>query len=134
MNATAPRPTTVQPVGLLVRLRLALPALAGGVSGVAPHVLHHVGPIAGAAVVSGATGTLVFGALGFLLMIPTLLRIRRHFGNWIAPGIAVALFAVMFTISTIWIGPIIRGDPTASTDEHTDHDSHPSATAPAAPR
>lgn len=135
MNAASPRPTTDQPVGLLVRLRLAFAGITGAVAGVAPHVLHHVGPIAGTAVVSGATGTLVFGALGFLLMVPTLLRIKRHFGSWVAPGIATAVFALIFTISTVWVGPIIRGEPAASTDEHsTDHDIHPSVTATTAPR
>jgi hypothetical protein len=82
-------------------------------------VLHHIAPIAGAAIVTGAAGSVLFGALGLALMVPLLLRLRRHFGTWIAPGITLLLFAGMFTISTVWIGPAIRWDDTAS-DTH-DH-------------
>ena len=39
-----------------------------------------------------------------------------------APGIALALFAAMFTISTLWIGPAIRGDDNTPASEHEQHD------------
>lgn len=65
---------------------------------------------------------MLFGVLGFALTVPMLLRLRRRFGSWLAPGIALTLFIVMFTVSTVWIGPAIRGeDGTASSapvDEH----------------
>lgn len=82
----------------------------GTVSGLAPHVLHHVGPIVGAALVAGAGGTVLFGALGFLLSVPFLLQLRRRSGSWRRPVAALLVFAVMFTLSTTVIGPAIRGD------------------------
>ena len=113
--------------GLLARITAALSAAIGTVAGIAPHVLHHVGPIAGAALLTGAGGTVLFGAIGFLLTVPMLLRLKRRFGTWIAPGIALAIFAVMFTVSTLWIGPAIRGDAGSDNDgqpvDHLSHDS-----------
>ena len=111
--------------GLLARISAAASAVVGTVAGIAPHVLHHVGPIAGAALLTGAGGTVLFGAIGFLLTVPMLLRLKRRFGTWIAPGIALAIFAVMFTVSTLWIGPAIRGD-TGGNDasQPTDDSSH----------
>lgn len=101
----------------------------GVVSGIAPHVLHHVGPIAGAALLTGTAGSVLFGALGFVISVPFLLRLRRRFGNWRAPTVAVAVFAAAFTLSTLVIGPAIRGDddppatrlepaPVGAPDEH----------------
>ena len=57
------------------------------ISGIAPHVLHHVGPLAGAALLAGAGGTVLFGVAGFALSIPMLLRLRRRFGTWAAPAV-----------------------------------------------
>ncbi|HYM16815.1 MAG TPA: hypothetical protein VEZ14_14780 [Dehalococcoidia bacterium] len=111
--------------GWLARIAGAFSAGVGAVSGIAPHVLHHVGPIMGAAVLTGAGGTALFGAIGFGLMIPMLLRLRRRFGTWAAPGVALALFAAMFTASTLWIGPAIRGDDGGSpAGQPADHPSH----------
>jgi hypothetical protein len=111
--------------GVLARTTAALSAAVGTVAGIAPHVLHHVGPIAGAALLTGAGGTVLFGAIGFLLTVPMLLRLKRRFGTWFAPAIALAIFAVMFAISTLWIGPAIRGDGGAdSTGQPVDHSSH----------
>lgn len=125
MTVASPQPVTGGAKSLLLRVRFALAAVLGTISGIAPHVLHHVGPIAGAAIVSGSTGTVVFGLLGFLLMIPSLLQIKRRFGTWLAPGIAVVVFAVLFTISTVWIGPIIRGEIDPPSDAHqTEHEAH----------
>ena len=111
--------------GVLARITGALSAAIGTIAGITPHVLHHVAPIAGAALLTGTGGTVLFGAIGFLLTVPMLLRLKRRFGTWIAPGIALALFAVMFTVSTLWIGPAIRGD-TGGNDasQPTDHSSH----------
>lgn len=111
--------------GWLARAGAAFTAAVGVVAGAAPHVLHHVGPIAGAALVAGTGGTLLFGVIGFILTIPMLLRLRRRFGTWAAPGVALALFAVMFTVSTLWIGPAIRGGSGGSSGEQpADHPSH----------
>jgi hypothetical protein len=111
--------------GLLARISAAFSAAAGAVAGIAPHVLHHVGPIAGAALLTGAGGTVLFGTIGFVLTIPMLLRLKRRFGTWVAPGIALAIFAVVFTVSTLWIGPAIRGDSGGdSSGQPADHSSH----------
>jgi hypothetical protein len=99
-----------------------LSAAAGTVSGLAPHLLHHIAPIAGAAIVTGAAGSVLFGAIGLALMVPMLMRLHRRFGSWLAPGIAPALFAVMFTVSTLWLGPAIRGDGGAN--QPSPHDGH----------
>jgi hypothetical protein len=39
----------------------------GAVTGVLPHVLHHIGPLAGAALLAGAGGKLLFAVAGFVL-------------------------------------------------------------------
>lgn len=135
MTVAPPQPLVDNAKPLLLRLRLAVAAVLGTISGIAPHVLHHVGPIAGAAIVSGATGTVVFGLLGFLLMIPSLLQIKRRFGTWLAPGIAVLVFAALFTISTVWIGPIIRGEADQAPDaQQTEHEAHITPTSAPANR
>ncbi len=111
--------------GWLARAGAAFTAAVGVVAGAAPHVLHHVGPIAGAALLAGTGGTLLFGGIGFVLTIPMLLRLRRRFGTWAAPAVALALFAVAFTVSTLWIGPAIRGSSAETAgDQPVDHPSH----------
>jgi hypothetical protein len=77
--------------------------------GLAPHVLHHAGPLAGAALLAGTGGSLLFGAIGLLAAIPFLLRVHRRCGNWRVPGALLALFTVMFSISAFVIGPAISG-------------------------
>lgn len=72
----------------------------GAVSGVAPHVLHHVGPLAGAALLAGATGRVLFFVLGLVVATPMLIRLYRRFGSWTAPTLALALFALTYTVST----------------------------------
>ena len=87
----------------------AVLAAWGAVTGIAPHVLHHVGPLAGAALLAGAAGQALFAAIGFVAAIPFLLRLRRRFGSWHAPAIALAVFAAMFALSSFVIGPAITG-------------------------
>ncbi len=79
-------------------------AAIGTVGGLAPHVLHHIGLLAGTALVAGTGGTIV---LGLTASIPLLLRLRRRFGSWWAPVIGLAVFAVMFSLSAFVIGPAI---------------------------
>ena len=43
--------------------------MGAAVLGAAPHVLHHAGPLAGAALLAGVSGKLLFGALA--LMAPS---------------------------------------------------------------
>jgi hypothetical protein len=100
-------------------------AVIGAVSGVAPHVLHHIGPLAGAAIVSGSVGTAVFGMAGLLLSAPLLWRLRRRSGGWRLPTVALALFTAMFALSTLVIGPAISGDDgLPEPAEADDHDIH----------
>ena len=82
----------------------------GAITGVAPHVLHHLGPLAGAAVLAGAAGRLLFGAITLAVSVPFLLRLYRRFNSWAAPAIALAAMAVMFSLSTFVIGPAISGE------------------------
>ena len=111
--------------GWFARIGAAFTAAVGVVAGVAPHVLHHAGPIAGAALLAGTGGTLLFGVIGLVLTIAMLLRLRRRFGTWAAPGVALVLFSVAFTVSTLWIGPAIRGDGGGSSGtQPVDHSSH----------
>lgn len=96
-------------------------ALAGAVGvgvGLVPHLLHHVGLIAGTAVISGVGGSVLFGAVGLIATVPMLVRLRRRFGTWWAPGLALAIFAVMFTLSTAVVGPALRGAATDPADGH----------------
>ncbi len=83
-------------------------AVAAGL-GVLPHILHHVGPLAGAALLAGTAGTLLFGAIGLIAAIPFLLRVHRRCGNWRVPAALLATFAVTFTLSALVIGPAISG-------------------------
>ena len=114
-TATAPAAAAVAaPARVAERVRAAVAAVGAAVLGAAPHVLHHVGPLAGAALLAGATGKLLFGAFGFLLVVPMLRRLRRRHGSWAVPGGAMALMAVAFTFSTFVIGPAITGSGTES--------------------
>ena len=100
--------------------------VGAAVLGVAPHVLHHVGPLAGAAVLAGATGKLLFGALGFVLAIPILRRLHRRHGSWAVPGGVLAFMAVVFAFSAFVIGPAVTG----GSDSTTTSRSTPARTAP----
>ena len=113
------------------RLRVwwnAAVAAVGTLGGLVPHVLHHIGALAGTALVAGSGGTVLFGVLGFVATIPMLLRLRRRFCSWWAPVIALAVFVVMFSLSAFVIGPAISaGDgaaPEAPSPVPTEHDQH----------
>ncbi len=99
----------------------------GAITGVAPHVLHHVGPLAGAAVLAGVGGRLLFGAIMIVVSVPFLLRLYRRFGTWAAPAVALAAMAGMFTLSSFVIGPAIsgeRGSDSQPSIERPDHQQH----------
>jgi hypothetical protein len=83
------------------------------VSGVAPHVLHHIGPLAGAALLAGVGGKAIFFALGLLLSVPMLRRLYRRFGTLVAPGLAVVAFAALFTFSSLVVAPWLTGSEKA---------------------
>ena len=114
---------------LVGRAWAALAAVWGIVLGVLPHVLHHVGPLAGAALLAGAGGTALFAVIGFVASIPFLLRLHRRFRTWVAPAIAVAVFAGMFAVSSLVIAPAIAGSNSGSTpapgiEQPAGHASH----------
>lgn len=82
---------------------------AAGLLGLAPHILHHAGPLAGAALFGGVAGSLLFGGLGLVAAIPLLLRMRRRSGGWRRPLAALVLFAAVFSVSTFVVGPALTG-------------------------
>lgn len=94
-----------------------------------PHVLHHVGLFAGA-LFAGAGGSLLFGVVGFLAAIPFLLRVHRRTGTWRMPAALLALFAVIFSISTFVIGPAITSSPAEKNSPASEQTSQPTAPEP----
>jgi hypothetical protein len=99
------------------------------VTGVAPHVLHHVGPLAGAALLAGFGGKAIFFALGLVLSLPMLHRLYRRFGTLVAPALAVVAFAAVFTFSSLVIAPRLTSsdDSPATTpgiEQPSGHESH----------
>lgn len=126
----APRPGTTD------RLRSAWAgarAALGSLLGLLPHVMHHVGIVAGTALLAGTWGNLALYLLGLLLSIPMFRRLRRRFGSPVAPVVGAAVFTSLFLFSALVLGPAITKTsadplspaPTASSvaDEHVDH--HP---------
>ena len=108
--------TRLQPVATRRRLRHAATAVWGAVSGVAPHVLHHVGPLAGAAILAGTGGRVLFFVIGLGVAAPMLMRLYRRFGTWAAPAVAVAVFAIAYAVSSLFLGPLLTGETAAPTD------------------
>ena len=103
-------PRAIEPrKGKVATVRDAVGAFAGAILGLAPHVLHHIGLIAGAAFITGAGGNALFFLVGLVFSIPLLRRLYRRFHTWRAPGIAVAVFAAVFSLSAFVIGPAISG-------------------------
>lgn len=88
----------------------AVLAVWGAFIGLLPHVLHHAGPLAGAALLAGAAGTALFAAIGLVAAIPFLLRLYRRFRTWRAPAIALAIFAAVFSLSSFVVGPAISAE------------------------
>lgn len=115
--------------GRMAALWNAVTAAVGAVMGLLPHLLHHISFFAGAVLVTGVGGNLLFGALGLLLSVPLLRRLYRRFRTWKAPAVALAVFAVMFSLSAFVIGPAISDTdpkpapgPTEPIDpEHDEH-------------
>jgi len=111
------------------RLRATWSALLGGIGivlGLLPHVLHHVGLLAGTALVAGSGGTALFGTVGLIASVPFLIRLRRRFGTWRAPAVGLLIFVIMFSLSSFVIGPAISDSGRQQTPAvpSLDHDSH----------
>lgn len=113
------------------RLWAAVTAAGAVVTGVAPHVLHHVGPLAGAALLAGLPGKAIFFALGLVLSLPILRRLYRRFGTLVAPALAVIAFAAVFMFSSLVIAPRLTGSeqsqqpgiPPPASSDHASHHS-----------
>ena len=92
-------------------------------------MLHHIGLLAGAFFITGATGNLLFGALGLLLSIPFLRQLYRRHRTWKAPALALLIFTAVFSVSAFVVGPAITdgsAQPTSPTqpavpDQHSQH-------------
>jgi hypothetical protein len=121
--ARGPRPSLRD---RLVAARSAVGAAFGSVLAVVPHVLHHLGILAGAAFLTGLGGSLLLGAVGLVFSIPLLRRLYRRFGTWRAPATALVVFAAMFSVSAFIIGPAISGSSDSPTPSHTpsEHSGH----------
>ncbi len=91
------------------RGRAVLAGVGAALLGAAPHVLHHAGPLAGAALVAGVTGKVLFGLIGIALTVPMLRRMRRRTGSWRAPVAALGLMAIVFVVSSFVLGPALTG-------------------------
>lgn len=118
----------------LAAVRDTAGAVLGTVMGVLPHVLHHIGLLAGAALVTGTTGNVVFLAVGLLFSLPLLRRIHRRFRTWVAPAVAVGVFTALFSVSAFVIGPALSGSARPAVTP-TVTPAVPSApAAPSAPR
>ena len=132
MTATAAPAGLVHSIG--ARVWGGIVAVWAVVTGVAPHVLHHVGPLAGAAVLAGVGGKAIFFALGLVLSAPMLRRLYHRFGTWVAPALAVAVFAAVFTLSSLVIAPRLTGADRSPTrqpgiEQPSGHESHHSERA-----
>ena len=71
----------------------------------------------------------MFAAIGLVATVPFLLRVHGRFGSWRAPGIALAIFAAMFSLSSFVIGPAIAGDdapptPQPGIEQPPGHEQH----------
>ncbi len=114
--------------GFGARLWGGIVAFFGMVTGVAPHVLHHVGPLAGAALLAGFAGQVLFFALGLVLSVPLLLKLYRRFGTLLVPGIAVVAFAAIFTFSSVVVAPRLTGtdeSPATPVEQRHEDGHHP---------
>jgi hypothetical protein len=105
--------------------RWSISAVLGTAMGLLPHLLHHAGLLAGTALLAGIGGTVLFGLLGLVTMVPVLLRLRRRFRGWWAPAVAVMAFAAMFLMSALLVGPALRD----AMDPAPEPRPHPSAPA-----
>ncbi len=91
--------------GLWAGIRAAI----GAVLGLLPHLMHHIGLLAGAAVLTGVVGNSVLYVVGLVLSIPLLRRLHRRFGTWLAPALGAAVFTGLFLLSALVLGPAISG-------------------------
>ena len=108
-----------------MRIRAFGGGLGAAVLGAAPHVLHHAGPLAGAALVAGVTGQILFGALALALAMPMLNRVRKRTGTWRVPAALLAVMTAAFMFSTLVVGPALTDDEDENLQaKPADHEVH----------
>ena len=131
---SAPDPALTVPIARrgarerFIAVRSAVSAVVGSVLALVPHVLHHIGILAGAAFLTGLGGSLLLGVVGLVFSIPLLRRLYRRFGTWKAPATALVVFTALFSLSAFVIGPAISGEgssnspaPSETPSEHSGH-------------
>ncbi len=102
-------------------------AAIGVALGLLPHLIHHIGLLAGVALITGVAGNLLLYLLGLMLSIPLLRRLHRRFGTRWAPTLGMLAFTAMFALSAFVLGPAISGDsqaPPPSVTVPADHGNH----------
>ncbi len=123
--AAAPAPSVH--LGLGARISGGILATWAVVTGIAPHVLHHVGPLAGAALLAGFGGKAIFFSLGLVLLVSMLRRLYRRFDTLLAPALAVVAFGAVFAFSSLVIAPLLTGSETPRApgiEQPAGHESH----------
>jgi hypothetical protein len=104
-------------------------AAIGSLLGLVPHVMHHIGILAGAALLTGVWGNSLFYAVGLVLSIPLIRRLRKRFGTWKAPAVAVAVFTALFLLSALVLGPAISRTATSPSPQTSVQSAIPSVSA-----
>ena len=103
-----PAPPTATSRNPVRTIWAGLRAAVGALLGLVPHVMHHIGLLAGAAILTGAFGNAVLYVVGLALSIPMLNRIHKRYRTWKAPVVAVAVFTGLFALSAFVIGPALN--------------------------
>ncbi|AXG15457.1 hypothetical protein DN585_14230 [Intrasporangium calvum] len=122
----------MRPKSLLRSAWATIRAGLGAALGILPHVMHHVGLLAGAALLTGALGNGILYGVGLLMSIPLLRRLRSRFRTVWAPVVGVAVFTGLFSLSAFVIGPAIGSGgadvpveaPTPTVTTSDGHDVH----------
>lgn len=110
LHSTSEGKESTAPKTLWASVRAGLGALLG----LLPHVMHHIGLIAGAALLTGVGGSAALYAVGLVFSIPLLRRLKNRYRTWAAPAIGVAVFTALFALSALVIGPALTGAAPAS--------------------
>lgn len=137
--AIAEAPRILAP-GPLRRLRIAAAGVGAALLGATPHVLHHAGPLAGAALFAGVGGTLLFGALGLHCRNPAAAEDAATHRVVAAPGGRARAVPALFALSSFVVAPALTGakddngqpspatSPQPSDGEHDVHHPSPGST------
>ncbi|GAB95812.1 hypothetical protein BJY21_001197 [Kineosphaera limosa] len=103
-------------------------AAIGVALGLLPHLVHHIGLLAGVALITGAAGNFMLYLVGLILSIPLFRRLHRRFRTRWAPILGVLAFTAMFALSAFVVGPALTsGDsptPAPSVTLPPEHGSH----------